>query len=186
MMTREYSKFGLVFLGFFLFGIPPLLISLMFVNSLSSLVVAGFGLTVTGIFWIAFILLVRDERREKQEKLRKLEEYKDMYVPEEDFKGLDKLTDELPFCACGDPGGQLRLLRELLKLGNYIENEQAINQLFKDNPERVYEMFFGVMDHVGLLTHGISIRGAFLTTKGKAFLQTTDADIEKWEEQFDE
>lgn len=93
---------------------------------------------------------------------------------------LEKLTDELPFCGCGGPDDQLRLLRDLLKLGNYSDNEEAINQLFQENLELVYQFYFGTMDHVGLLTHGISIRGAWLTEKGLAFLLTTDADIENW------
>lgn len=115
---------------------------------------------------------------------------------ERELKRFEEL--ELGFCGCGDPEGALRLLCDTLQAfadrsARKLSWEAGTRKLTKilglDHPQ--YEMlglsYLYFIDSVGLLEHGTSIYGSWLSECGEEVLEALKAvDIEAMmEEPYD-
>jgi len=90
--------------------------------------------------------------------------------------------EELNFCGCGNPEDIMQLIKDLLnqishKWDNektYEERQEEIIKIFNFNGKvnhAVYDFILNYLDIVGLLEHGGSIGGSWLTERGKVILK---------------
>ena len=82
-----------------------------------------------------------------------------------------------PWCGCGNPASGYMLLRDALKALPWYES-----RFWDAYPEGAATIIVGFIDGLGLLEHGSSWRGSWLTPFGEAVLAAlgdkTDAEIE--------
>lgn len=79
--------------------------------------------------------------------------------------------DGLRFCGCGNPEAVYVLVRDLLALAPFYENQAAVRERIgtsQDDAARYVVLY--VLDGAGLTEHGSSIAGAWLTAKGRHYL----------------
>lgn len=89
--------------------------------------------------------------------------------------------EELKFCDCGNPEDIMQLIKDIL---NQIEHKRDDEKTYEDNQEEIIKIFnfngkvnhavrdfiLNYLDIVGLLEHGGSIGGSWLTEKGQVIL----------------
>ena len=101
---------------------------------------------------------------------------------DDDLDHLYQLTHDLGFCGCGDPESVYNLVRDLLALFEEKWSDKAkqndahwreVSQQITDRiggGEGVYYAVLYFTDRAGLIEHGGSIGGSWLTAKGKHYL----------------
>jgi DNA-binding PadR family transcriptional regulator len=110
------------------------------------------------------------------------EKVPDPYCPrcDDDLEHLCQLTStDLKFCGCGDPGAVYDLIRDLLGLiaekwaddghDHWREVSQKITDLIGGGTGTYYAVLYW-LDGSGLIEHGGSVGGSWLTEKGKHYL----------------
>lgn len=70
----------------------------------------------------------------------------------------------LGICGCGNPEEALALVRDLLVLAPFYDNPAAVEARIVDPGAR--HLVLSMLDNAGLIEHGSSIGGAWLTAKG--------------------
>jgi hypothetical protein len=78
------------------------------------------------------------------------------------------LASDLKFCGCGDPEAAYSLVRDILNLAPFYDDWKAVRDLFGEGPasEGAYYLVLYLIDGAGLIEHGGSIGGSWLTPKG--------------------
>lgn len=83
------------------------------------------------------------------------------------------LYGDLRFCGCGNPEQVYGLVRDLLGLAPFYDNPDLVRErVGGPSPEDhgPYYLVLYVLDHAGLISHGGSIGGSWLTPKGEHYL----------------
>lgn len=80
------------------------------------------------------------------------------------------LIHELGICGCGIPEEAYQAVLDMLKRAEDRKNGKLI--LDNNNPHELFMAY--ILDHLGLLEHGSSIYGAWLTDKGKKMLEALE------------
>ena len=81
---------------------------------------------------------------------------------------LFEMRNKLPFCGCGDPGAAIMLIRRVLELHDDDDFPRLTRNLISDDGMRM--LILGSLDDAGLLEHGGTIDGSWLTEDGRRFL----------------
>lgn len=92
-----------------------------------------------------------------------------MTTPDEDIlQHLFKLFyDDMNFCGCGSPEDAYELVHDLLKWTPFYENEHwRVAQEFVGS-RGAWHIVLYVMTYGGLITHGGSVGGSWITNKGR-------------------
>ena len=89
-----------------------------------------------------------------------------VFVPTEN----QDLIHELGICGCGNPEEAYQAVLDMLKRAEDRKNGKLI--LDDNNPHELFMAY--ILDHLGLLEHGSSIYGAWLTAKGKKMLEALE------------
>jgi hypothetical protein len=77
---------------------------------------------------------------------------------------------DLDLCGCGNPENAYELVRDLLALAPFYEDGRwRLAESLIGTPGACH-MVLGMLEHAGLLDHGTSLRGAWLTDKGHWYL----------------
>ena len=77
-------------------------------------------------------------------------------------------SEGLHFCGCGCPDEAYELVRDILALAPFYDHPEAVRELTGD---RAYYLVLYAIDNAGLLEHGASIGGSWLTPKGAHYLE---------------
>lgn len=78
--------------------------------------------------------------------------------------------NEFGACGCSNLEAMINVVKDLLEwMSENIMERQGYEKLFNGN-EGVFYLLAGRLDSLGFLEHGTSIRCAWLTEKGKEFL----------------
>jgi len=90
-----------------------------------------------------------------------------------------------PNCGCGSPEGVARLIRDVL-IGfkgdiDYEKMKAILPGVYGDNENFGEWFLLYVIDASGLIEHGCSVRGSWLTPKGKGFVAAIET-YEDWED----
>jgi hypothetical protein len=92
---------------------------------------------------------------------------------------------DLHFCGCGDPDDGRKLVRDLLALipppgGNWTSNREAVAERIgvRDQDYGTWHVVLSLLTHAGLIEHGTSIGGSWLTPKGAHYLKIMQAHEE--------
>ncbi|MER7361916.1 hypothetical protein [Nonomuraea wenchangensis] len=78
------------------------------------------------------------------------------------------LGGDLGLCGCGDSDGSYALVRILLGLTPFYEHLDELRALIPDSGVR--HIVSSALDSAGLIEHGTSISGSWITTKGTFLL----------------
>ena len=84
------------------------------------------------------------------------------------IQGLRKFFNEW-FCGCGCPEEAISFLLELLELCPLYDNREPFEKLIPNEGLQYLTLY--TLDHFDLIEHGTSVRGSWLTDKGKAILE---------------
>lgn len=98
------------------------------------------------------------------------------YIPTENYD----LIHELGICGCGCPWEAYHAVLDMLKRAEDRKNGKLI--LDDNNPHELFMTY--TLDRLGLLEHGCSIYGAWLTDKGKKMIEALEK-FAKYEFEFD-
>lgn len=107
---------------------------------------------------------------------RKWDSKSDKLVPDEvEFIDLDcpvhreygKLQGRLNICGCGQPWTAYALIRDILNLAPFYENENWKKVELLIPTPGAYYFILGQLDHFGWLEHGGTIAGSWLTPEGE-------------------
>jgi hypothetical protein len=83
---------------------------------------------------------------------------------------LYKLTaDDLRFCGCGCPEDAYNLVRDILALAPFRDHREELRALIGGGDGAFYLVLY-VLDSAGLIDHGTSIDGSWITKKGSHYL----------------
>ncbi|MFJ4988802.1 hypothetical protein ACIP9H_34000 [Streptomyces sp. NPDC088732] len=86
--------------------------------------------------------------------------------------------DELGMCACGDPDTARVLVRDLLALAPFHEHPRA-EVVALIGTEGAFHLVLTMLENVGLIDHGFTLNGSWLTDKGRWYLQALQ-QIDDW------
>jgi hypothetical protein len=87
-----------------------------------------------------------------------------------DLEHLHKLVHyDLNLCGCGNPEDAYVLIRDLLGLAPFYDHPQQVRDRIGGD-EGAQHIVLSLMDHTGLIEHGSSIGGSWITPKGEHFL----------------
>lgn len=89
---------------------------------------------------------------------------------------FNQVTSDLGFCGCGSPEEAFWLVRDLLRLCPFYENRQAVQARLPDLGVEMLVLY--TIDHAGLIEHGGSVGGSWITEKGQRLLDL----LERWDE----
>jgi len=99
------------------------------------------------------------------------------------------LHNDMPFCGCGDPGSADRLVIGLLAVfaDRQPDRVRRVEELIGGS-EGAQQIVLAAIDHAGLIDHGSSVWGSWLTERGKWVLWAVDAvgGVDGLAEQLDE
>lgn len=100
----------------------------------------------------------------------------------------------LKFCGCGNPQGEIEFMLQVLRAiatrftdniygqsKRYEEFSNAIEQLFGGN-ERFEHHYLQWLDSLGLLEHGISVYGSWLSDEGYSVLKMLEENKHHFED----
>jgi hypothetical protein len=73
----------------------------------------------------------------------------------------------LRFCGCGSPEEAYDLVRDVLALAPFYDHPEAVRDLIGP---RAYQFVLYQIDEAGLIEHGGTVGGAWLSAKGKHYL----------------
>lgn len=73
----------------------------------------------------------------------------------------------LGVCGCGNPEDALALVKDLLDLAPFFEDPNAVRE--RVGEPGAYHLVLSMLDTVGLIEHGGTIGGSWLTGKGEYF-----------------
>lgn len=76
--------------------------------------------------------------------------------------------DDLHLCGCGIPESAARLVRDVLRLAPFYENQGALQVLLPT--DGIFYLVLGQLNNADLIEHGGCIGGSWLTEKGKELL----------------
>jgi hypothetical protein len=77
-------------------------------------------------------------------------------------------TVGLSLCGCGYPESAYDLVRDLLGLAPFYENSRwKVAESLTGNIPGAYHIVLGALQRAGLIEHGSSLDGSWLTPKGK-------------------
>lgn len=86
----------------------------------------------------------------------------------------------LGLCGCGNPESAYDLVRDLLGLAPFYEDSRwKAAESLTGNIPGAHHIVLGAMERAGLIEHGTSLRGVWLTEKGKwclAAMRATEFD----------
>lgn len=97
-----------------------------------------------------------------------------MTLTQETSEHLYKVIADLPLCGCGIPEPAYQLVVDLLKVTPFYDHREQVASLAGSETEGAHLLVLGALDHAGLIEHGSSIGGSWITPKGKWFLQAVE------------
>lgn len=77
---------------------------------------------------------------------------------------------DLGMCGCGNPEDAYNLIRDILSLAPFYEDQRWRLVETLTGGGAVHHIVLSVLDQAELIEHGSSINGSWLTTKGSWFL----------------
>lgn len=80
------------------------------------------------------------------------------------------IADDLAFCGCGNPEEVYRLVRDVLDLAPFHEHPGKVRELIGGSDATCYAVLYFI-DRSGLIEHGGSVGGSWLTEKGTHYLK---------------
>ena len=89
------------------------------------------------------------------------------------------LSDDLGLCGCGNAEASYALVRILLGLTPFFNHTEAIEALVPDEAAR--HIVLSCLDSAGLIEHGTSIGGSWITPKGAFFLDVLREIGDNWD-----
>lgn len=105
------------------------------------------------------------------------------------FRHLFQVFDrDMYFCGCGDPEPAYDLVRELLTLMPLHDAGNKLDARRRIPDDGVWHIVLSVMTHAGLIEHGGSVNGSWITDKGRWLLWAMNqvGDREDWSEEMNE
>jgi len=93
---------------------------------------------------------------------------------EESSDALDWLQGNAGFCGCGDPLSAMQFLYKVLKLAPFHQDWKLVRDLFPN--DGMYHFVLYQLNHLGLMEHGGSVGGGWLTERGELALKLLQAD----------
>jgi hypothetical protein len=79
------------------------------------------------------------------------------------------IADDFSFCGCGNPDGVYELVRDILDLAPFYEDPGKVRELIGGSDATYYAVLYFI-DRSGLIEHGGSVGGSWLSEKGKHYL----------------
>ena len=99
---------------------------------------------------------------------------------------LEALINELGICGCGNPELAYKAVHEMLKRSSSKEESTITCAMDNDDTAIPYIYFMAyVLDSLGFLEHGSSIRCSWLTEKGENLLKALEV-LEKYDYDFED
>lgn len=88
--------------------------------------------------------------------------------------------DDLGLCGCGTPEAAFSLVRDILNLAPFYEDQRwrQVEELVGN--DGAHHIVLSMLTRAGLIEHGSSISGSWLTDKGR-YYQTALAGIADWD-----
>lgn len=88
---------------------------------------------------------------------------------------VDTVREKLPFCGCGHPAQAWGLVRDILRLTPFYDdnNLDTVRRLI--GSEGAFEIVVGALTEADLLDHGGGAGGSWLTPDGARLLAILDA-----------
>lgn len=83
-------------------------------------------------------------------------------------------ADDIPLCGCGDPQAGRALVHQLLTLTPFYEDGHAQQAEALCGTNGAFQIIIGLLNHAGLLEHGSSHHGSWLTDRGRWVLWAVD------------
>lgn len=84
---------------------------------------------------------------------------------------------DLDLCGCGSPEDVWKLIADALKLAPFYEHPNAVRELI--GQPGAYHMVLSALTNAGLIEHGGSIGGSWITPKGQWYRQAL-AGVTDW------
>lgn len=102
-----------------------------------------------------------------------------------EYTDLEETLNSLGICGCGNPDLAYKAVHEMLKRSSSKEESTITCAMDNDDTSIPYIYFMAYMlDYLGFLEHGSSIRCSWLTEKGEKLLKALEV-LEKYDYDFE-